>query len=427
MLTALLVILAQNQEPNAEAWIRPPRVERVQRAGGRSGPSLAFFEAFPQSGAGTTGVCSTTAPTGAKGEALTFTRASNGTCTKTATGGLATTGIANGDLVVLSSNVARQMYDANGVLGLLVEASRTNALLRSQELDNAAWSTIGTLPTITANFATAPDGTLTAERVQFAATAGAGFSLVEQSLAAAASPHIGGCYVKGNGTSGTIDIASRSVGTCIADCPYVAGSWTRCLTPSCANANTIFDVGNYSLANGGVARGAADVFVWGCGREDGAYATSYTPTVASTVTRSADSAGQFSAAAMGPSGCIAASVTWPSASVGAVNIAAFGTAGAGNNWTLYRTNNTAAGYQIGATITAPAVAAMNLTTHRAVLSDAAGTRSAWWDTGSVAAPAASLGGTQTLVWVGAGVSGGTPSDGIVSRFQIDPVASRCSL
>jgi hypothetical protein len=257
---------------------------------------LAFFEAFPASGAGTTGACSTTAPTGAKGETLTFTRGSTATCTKTLTGGgLATTGIANGDLVVLSSNVARQMYDANGVLGLLVEQSRTNALLRSQELNNAAWTTVGSgsVPTVTADFAVAPDGTTTAERVQFAATSGAGFSLVEQSLAAAASPHVGAIYVRGNGTSGTIDIASRGVGTCIADCNYVAGSWTRCLTPSCAIANTVFDVGNYSLSNGGIARGAADVFLWQADRQDGAYMTSPIPTTSATVTRSAEGVPTF--------------------------------------------------------------------------------------------------------------------------------------
>lgn len=37
------------------------------------------FEAFPASGAGTFGPCSTTAPTGARGETLTFTRASAAT------------------------------------------------------------------------------------------------------------------------------------------------------------------------------------------------------------------------------------------------------------------------------------------------------------------------------------------------------------
>lgn len=94
--------------------------------------SLAFFEAFPANGRGTFGPCSTTPPTGAKGEVLTFTRATNATCTRTVTGARSTTGIANGDLVVLSSNQPRVSYGSDGVLGLLVEGSRTNSCLRSQ-------------------------------------------------------------------------------------------------------------------------------------------------------------------------------------------------------------------------------------------------------------------------------------------------------
>ena len=435
MLTALLLILAQNQEPNAENWIRPPRAERVQRAGGRSGPGLAFFEFAPASGAGMPAACSTTAPTGAKGEALTFTRASNGTCTKTATGGFATTGIANGDLIVLSSNQPRVSYDANGTLGLLVESSRTNSLLRSEEIDNAAWAKTGTgvaAPIVTANFAVAPDGATTAERVQFAATDASGLqaSYVVQGVVAASANPSGSVFLRGNGTSGVFDVCQQSSGQSCTACAYVSGSWTRCFPPVCAATTCNLYIGNMSLAayNGGVARSAADVLVWGGDLEAGAYATSYIPTTSAAVTRSADSAASFTLpSGIGPSGCVAASATWPSSSVGAVNIAAFGSAGAGNNWTLYRTSNTAAGYQIGVTTTAPAVAAMNLTTHRTVLSDSAGTRAAYWDAASVSAPAASLSGAQTIIWMGAGVSSGTPMDGIISRIQLDPNALRCSL
>lgn len=50
MLSLVLVVLAQTSAP--EDWIRTPRLERVQRAGGRNGSGLAWFEAFPASGAG---------------------------------------------------------------------------------------------------------------------------------------------------------------------------------------------------------------------------------------------------------------------------------------------------------------------------------------------------------------------------------------
>ena len=133
-----------------------------------SSPALtgsgAFFEFAPASGAGMGTACACTTPTGAKGEALTFTRTGNATCSKQ---GLATTGIADGDLVVCTANQPR-VESSGGVLGLRVEGARTNSVLRSQELDNAAWTLDfaggGVIPTRTANAATAPDGTPSAER-----------------------------------------------------------------------------------------------------------------------------------------------------------------------------------------------------------------------------------------------------------------------
>lgn len=255
---------------------------------------LAFFEFAPASGAGMPAACSTTAPTGAKGEALTFTRASNGTCTKTSSGGLATTGIANGDLVVLSSNQPRVSYDANGTRGLLVESARTNSLLRSEEIDNAAWQTaaVGVAnPTVTANAATAPDGTLTADRVQVPACGTASqYSVVLQNLSVA-SP-TGSLYVRGVGGAGSFTLYVRD-GAAAASvvCSYVSTSWARCAIPFTTAASTQYGFGclNTVAPIGGTDTGAADFYAWGAQVEAGAYATSYIPTVAAGVTRSAES------------------------------------------------------------------------------------------------------------------------------------------
>lgn len=284
------------QVVQAEPIIRPRTfrnlgADRVSRLGQSD---YAFFEAFPADGSGVPGVCSTTAPTGVKGEVLTFTRASNATCTKTAAGGLATTGIANGDLVVLSSNQPRVEYDANGTLGLLVESSRTNSLLRSEEFNNAAWSTTSTgvaVPTITANFAVAPDGTTTAERLEIPAVTGAQFSLIFQSVTLT-SPSTSSLFVKGNGTSGTVCF---TLGTASSDnvlCSYNSTTWTRCInankTP--AGSQPVY-IGNYGTVGGACgAASAQDILVWGGQVEtSGApYATSYIPTVAATATRVAE-------------------------------------------------------------------------------------------------------------------------------------------
>jgi hypothetical protein len=293
MMLSLLVALTAGQLLPKDPPVRPrvfrsDGAERLTRLGS---DDYAFFEAFPASGAGTSGACSTTAPTGAKGEVLTFSRASTATCTKTASGGLATTGIANGDLVVMSTNQPRVEYDSNGVLGLLVESSRTNTVLRSEELDNVVWSATGTpsAPTVTANFAVGPDGATTAERVQFPATTAVQSNQLQQTITALANPYTCSLYAKGNGTSGTFDISTAGVGNQWAPCSYVSGSWSRC-TLSGTAANTVIWFGNQSTNNGGTARGAQDILIWGLSCESGAYATSYIPTTTVAVTRSADAA-----------------------------------------------------------------------------------------------------------------------------------------
>jgi phage-related protein len=75
----------------------------------------------------------------------------------------------------------------------LYTTQRTNYLLWSQDFTNAAWLKIGggtgSLPVVTGNYGYAPDGTLTADRIQFALGAGNtinDYCLVRQSLAATA-------------------------------------------------------------------------------------------------------------------------------------------------------------------------------------------------------------------------------------------------
>lgn len=249
--------------------------------------SYAFFEAFPASGAGTTSACDTTAPTGAKGEALTFTRASAAYCTKTASGGLATTGIADGDLVSLSNNVARVEYDGAGVLGLRVENARTNATLQSQSFDSPTWSKTASgvaIPTVTANAATAPDGTTTAERVQIPATTTTQYSFVSQGSACPATS-TGSIYIRGNGTSGTIEMWFGSPGACLS-CAYVSGSWTRCAKSG--NAAGFFVIGNDGTNCGSGTRSAQDVFIWQAQCETAGYATSPILTTTATAQRLAE-------------------------------------------------------------------------------------------------------------------------------------------
>ena len=289
MLALALLLLAQAEvttgsfspeNPPPSEMTRLIRAERVLRAGGRSGPGFAFFEAFPAGGAGTSGVCSTTAPTGAKGEALTFSRGSNGTCQKTATGGLANTGIANGDLVVLSSNVARVMYDFSGRLKLLGEPSRTNLNLQSANLADAVYTSIGA-PTVTANTTVSPDNTTTMATIQD--NSGAAQEGRQQVIVATAGqPYTLSVYVK----AGTLSSVTVSLDGTTATCTSLSATTsTRCIVTDASASGAAI---NAQVLGGTVVGDTGTFIAWGQQVELGNYASTYIPTAAGTATRVAD-------------------------------------------------------------------------------------------------------------------------------------------
>lgn len=375
------------------------------------------------------GPCACAAITGVKGEAVSVTRATSGTCTK----GLESS-IANGDVVKCGNNLPRVMAgNAGGPLGVLSEAQRINLALRSEEFDNTAWASftagVGANPSKgAANTDVAPDMTTTAERVTFEATGAGDSSGLSQAVLTAAA-YSGSLYWRGNATtaSGTVDLCIETAASwsCV-ECNYSLGAWARCSLPNITSktAGRIV-VGNLSSLNGGTARAAQTPTLWGGQAEAGGWVTSYIPTAATSAQRNAETISVTLSAgnAVGPNFSLAASVSFLSATVSASNFFGFGLAG--QNAILYRTSNTAAGYQINAVTTAPAVAAIGTAIHRSALFDNAGTRGAFWDGASVAAPAATLPAAQTVVWIGAGISGAAPTHGVVSQLCLDKSPTRC--
>lgn len=396
------------------------------------GRSYAFFEFAPTDGTGMGAPCACSTPAGAKAEVVTFTRASSGTCLKAAT----STGIANGDLITCSTNQARVMPggDGTGVRGLLVEGARTNVALRSEELENAAWTQlqdVGAL-TVTADAAVAPDGTTTADRVQIPATGAAHYALLYQSLsltgAASAS-----ALVKGNATSGTTDICLYNNGGSVygcAPCTYVAGSWTKCKVenvPSGAANGTLL-IGNASLYNGGTARGAQDIFVWGVQWEVSVFASSYIKTTSASATRALD----LATVAL-PTSWTAATASWAStvipATQGATSTTSQNFVDANNYFsTLTSTNLTRA-----ITIIAANVVNQNLTTQPTVgvenrvvgYSDGAALGSCLAGTCTTSAQALTLPTGSMTVALGSRQDGTQPAQGVVKLVCLDPVATRC--
>jgi hypothetical protein len=272
-----LIPLLLSQAPQHRLFEQP----NLRRPNGQAAP---FFSFAPIGGAGMTAACACTTPTGANGEVLTFARASSGTCLK----GPTVTGIANGDMVTCTTNQPRVMPggDGTGGVGLLVEATRTNSALRSQEFDNAAvWvpsHSGGADPVVTADAAVAPDGTTTAERIQLGARS-SGWSLLQQAGVAAGTKATS-VYVMGNGQGGSFQMTVDNA-ACVT-CTYVAGSWSRCLDEGVTG--TVLSFGIDITSCGAASFPSQDFFLWGGESELGAYATSYIATTSIAVARAGE-------------------------------------------------------------------------------------------------------------------------------------------
>lgn len=258
-----------------------------------SQPSLmnryAFFEAFPASGAGTTTACSTTAPTGARGETLTYGGTGAKTCTK-GINGLRSTDILDGDLVSLTT-LPRVEYDADGVLGLLVEAAGTNIAIQARPLCNAAWSDVGS-PDCTANSTTGPWGTTTMARIRDD-EAGDIEGRSQTIATTSATRFTAYCYVKaGSATSATITLAGtgNTTGDCTATATGLSATSStivRCTSPA-AYTGSVTAV-TVSILVGADVADEGTLFVEGCDvKASSLYGTSFVNTGASAVARAAE-------------------------------------------------------------------------------------------------------------------------------------------
>ena len=207
----------------------------------------------------------TSAPTGTDSD-ITFTRASTATYVDR-----------YGIVKTAAVDTIREEKD-----GFLIEQAGTNLVPYSEAFDNAAWTKTGST-VITPNVTTSPDSIVTADKIDFANTNDRLFQGVANTTAASSTFSI---WVKSTGADRSIRIRLRNSPTTtnFTQTDFTATSeWQRfSVTLSSLAENLICELLSIS--------GTLDFYIWGAQLEQSLAATSYIPTVASSVTRLSDAA-----------------------------------------------------------------------------------------------------------------------------------------
>ena len=228
--------------------------------------------------------------TGVLDSRVTITRSLN-TATRTNSSGL---------IEIVNADLPRFDYDPVTLAprGLLIEETRSNVVLYSQQFNDAGWVRINSA-TVGADTVTSPDGTTNADTI----TLSGAFGGVYRTTTIALGTVTASCYFKASTanaavvlgiTDNSVDYGFRfnistgaiqfiNAGLASASITAVGNGWyraaiTRVLVAANPNIYTTIPSG---------ASGNA-YHVWGAQLEAGAFATSYIPTTTTSVTRNAD-------------------------------------------------------------------------------------------------------------------------------------------
>ena len=205
--------------------------------------------------------------------------------------------------------------------GLLIEEQRTNLCLYSSDISNSWWNKASASVSVNATADIAPDGTQTANqliestnnsphRVLTTAFTKAASAIAYSWTFYAKANQRGYCWSSlqsslGNGiivyfslNTGAVTSAPAAIGTAFTSVTTtstsVGNGWYRFVLTATSDTDTAL-YGYIGLSVDGTSQsytgnGYSSIYAWGAQLEAGSFPTSYIPTVASQVTRSADSA-----------------------------------------------------------------------------------------------------------------------------------------